>query len=134
MTVVLALVYGYIPFFIVPLFSTLDRIDPLLLKAARDLGCSSLSAFWHVTLPLSRPGLLTASAITALPMFGDYYTNTLVSGSPTSTMIANKIEFYLLGGTPQGTRGVTRAAAVGAEHGGDGVLPDLQPASRGRVA
>ncbi|GLX94175.1 ABC transporter permease [Herbidospora sp. NBRC 101105] len=98
-TVVLALVYGYIPFFIVPLFSTLDRIDPLLLEAARDLGCSSRSAFWHVTLPLSRPGLLTASAITALPMFGDYYTNTLVSGSPTTTMIANQIEFYLLGGT-----------------------------------
>lgn len=98
-TVVLALVYGYVPFFIVPLFATLDRIDPLLLEAARDLGCSGRRAFWHVTLPLSRPGLLTASAITALPMFGDYYTNTLVSGSPTTTMIANQIEFYLLGGT-----------------------------------
>jgi spermidine/putrescine transport system permease protein len=98
-TVVLALVYGYIPFFIVPLYSTLDRVDEQLLEAARDLGCSAGRAFWHVTLPLSRPGLLTASAITALPMFGDYYTNTLVSGSPTTTMIGNQIEFYLLGGT-----------------------------------
>ncbi|WP_214110342.1 ABC transporter permease [Acrocarpospora catenulata] len=98
-TVVLALVYGYIPFFIVPLFSALDRIDERLLEAARDLGCSGRRAFWHVTLPLSRPGLMTAGAITALPMFGDYYTNSLVSGSPTTTMIANQIEFYLLGGT-----------------------------------
>ncbi|MEO3855841.1 ABC transporter permease [Acrocarpospora sp. B8E8] len=98
MTVVLALVYGYIPFFIVPLFSSLDRIDERLLEAARDLGCSSRRAFWHVTLPLSRSGLMTAAAITALPMFGDYYTNTLVSGSPTTTMVANQIEFYLLGG------------------------------------
>ncbi|GIH24087.1 polyamine ABC transporter permease [Acrocarpospora phusangensis] len=97
-TVVLALVYGYIPFFIVPLFSSLDRIDERLLEAARDLGCSGRTAFWHVTLPLSRSGLMTAGAVTALPMFGDYYTNTLVSGSPTTTMVANQIEFYLLGG------------------------------------
>ncbi|GAA0982822.1 ABC transporter permease [Acrocarpospora macrocephala] len=97
-TVVLALVYGYIPFFIVPLFSSLDRIDERLLEAARDLGCSGRRAFWHVTLPLSRSGLMTAGAITALPMFGDYYTNTLVSGSPKTTMVANQIELYLLGG------------------------------------
>ncbi len=42
---------------------------------------------------------MTASAVTALPMFGDYYTNTLVSGSPTTTMVGNQIEFYLLGGS-----------------------------------
>ncbi|MBB6473051.1 ABC transporter permease subunit [Sphaerisporangium rubeum] len=98
-TVILALVYGYIPFFIVPLFSTLDRVDERLLEAARDLGCTGARAFWHVTLPLSRHGLMTAAAITALPMFGDYYTTTLVSGSPTTTMVGNQIEFYLLGGS-----------------------------------
>ncbi|MFC6084478.1 ABC transporter permease [Sphaerisporangium aureirubrum] len=98
-TVIFALVYGYIPFFIVPLFSTLDRVDERLLEAARDLGCTGPRAFWHVTLPLSRHGLMTAAAITALPMFGDYYTTNLVSGSPTTTMIGNQIEFYLLGGS-----------------------------------
>ena len=95
-TVVIALAYGYLPFFIVPLFATLDRIDGRLLEASRDLGIGGARTFWHVTLPLSRQGLLTASAITVLPMFADYYTNTLVSGSPTTTMVGNQIEFYLL--------------------------------------
>jgi spermidine/putrescine transport system permease protein len=95
-TVIVALAYGYLPFFIVPLFATLDRIDGSLLEASRDLGIGAAGTFWHVTLPLSRQGLLTASAITVLPMFGDYYTNTLVSGSPTTTMVGNQIEFYLL--------------------------------------
>lgn len=95
-TVVIALAYGYLPFFIVPLFATLDRIDGRLMEASRDLGIGAVGTFWHVTLPLSRQGLLTASAITVLPMFGDYYTNTLVSGSPTTTMVGNQIEFYLL--------------------------------------
>jgi ABC-type spermidine/putrescine transport system permease subunit I len=95
-TVVIALAYGYLPFFIVPLFATLDRIDGRLLEASRDLGVGSAGTFWHVTLPLSRQGLMTASAITVLPMFGDYYTNQLVSGSPTTTMVGNQIEFYLL--------------------------------------
>ncbi|MBA2455256.1 MAG: ABC transporter permease [Nocardioidaceae bacterium] len=95
-TVVIALAYGYLPFFIVPLFATLDRIDGRLLEASRDLGIGGARTFWHITLPLSRQGLLTASAITVLPMFADYYTNTLVSGSPTTTMVGNQIEFYLL--------------------------------------
>jgi spermidine/putrescine transport system permease protein len=101
-TVVIALVYGYIPFFIVPLYATLDRIDGRLLDASRDLGVGAVRTFLHVTLPLSRPGLMTAAVVTALPMFGDYYTNTLVSGSPTTTMIGNEIEFYLLGGSRTG--------------------------------
>jgi spermidine/putrescine transport system permease protein len=98
-TVVIALVYGYLPFFIVPLFATLDRIDERLLDASRDLGVGAVRTFLHVTLPLSRPGLVTAIVVTALPMFGDYYTNSLVSGSPSTTMVANEIEFYLLSGS-----------------------------------
>jgi spermidine/putrescine transport system permease protein len=98
-TVIIALVYGYLPFFIVPLYATLDRIDARLLDASRDLGVGAARTFLHVTLPLSRPGLITATVVTALPMFGDYYTNSLVSGSPTTSMVANEIEFYLLGGS-----------------------------------
>ncbi len=90
--VIIGLVYGYLPFFIVPLYAFLDRIDQRLLEASRDLGANGFRTFFRVTLPLSRVGLITAMVITALPMFGDYYTNTLVSGSPTTVMIGNSIE------------------------------------------
>ena len=73
-TVIIALVYGYIPFLILPLFASLDRIDQRQIEAARDLGGSPCSAFLRVTLPLSVPGSSPASCSIALPMFGDYYT------------------------------------------------------------
>lgn len=94
-TVVLGLVYGYVPFFVLPLYATLDRIDGRLLEAARDLGASSRQTFWRVTVPLSRQGLIAASVITALPMVGDYYTNDLLSASPRTEMIGNQIVFFL---------------------------------------
>jgi spermidine/putrescine transport system permease protein len=94
-TVVMGLVYGYIPFFILPLYAALDRIDPAVLEASRDLGANRARTFWHVTLPLSRQGLLAAAVITALPMFGDYYTTDLLSASPKTTMIGNQIRFFL---------------------------------------
>ena len=97
-TVIWGLVYGYVPFFILPLYSTLERIDGRLIEAGRDLGASAAQTFVRVTLPLSVPGLMAASVITILPMFGDYYTNTyLTSGSPKTEMIGNQIENYLLG-------------------------------------
>ncbi len=97
-TVVMALAYGYLPYFIIPLFASVDRIDPRLLEASRDLGVGRLRTFLHVTLPLSRMGLVTALVITALPMAGDYYTNTIVSGSPNTNMVGNQIELFLLEG------------------------------------
>src|SRR4051795_10878891 len=105
-TVVMALAYGYLPFFIIPLFASLDRIDGRLLEASRDLGLGSVRTFLHVTLPLSRLGLITAIVITALPMAGDYYTNTIVSGSPKTSMVGNQIELYLLQG-PQKNLGAS---------------------------
>jgi spermidine/putrescine transport system permease protein len=105
-TVVMALAYGYLPFFIIPLFASLDRIDGRLLEASRDLGVGSIRTFLHVTLPLSRLGLITAVVITALPMAGDYYTNTLVSGSPKTNMVGNQIELFLLQG-PQKNLGAS---------------------------
>jgi ABC-type spermidine/putrescine transport system permease subunit I len=97
-TVVIALAYGYLPYFIIPLFASLDRIDQRLLEASRDLGVGAIRTFLHVTLPLSRLGLITALVITALPMAGDYYTNNIVSGSPNTSMVGNQIEVYLLEG------------------------------------
>ncbi len=102
-TVVIGLIYGYVPFFILPLYSTLERIDGKLIEAGRDLGASAFQTFVRVTLPLSVPGLMAASVITILPMFGDYYTNTyLTSGSPRTEMVGNQIENYLRNtGQPQ---------------------------------
>jgi ABC-type spermidine/putrescine transport system permease subunit I len=97
-TVVIALAYGYVPYFIIPLFASLDRIDQRLLEASRDLGVGMVRTFLHVTLPLSKMGLVTAMVITALPLAGDYYTNTIVSGSPNTTMVGNQVELYLLQG------------------------------------
>lgn len=91
--VVIGLVYGYVPFFILPLYSSLERLDNRLVEAGRDLGASRFRTFIHVTLPLSIPGLLAASVITVLPMCGDYFTNNyLTSGSPRTEMIGNQIE------------------------------------------
>ena len=91
-TVVLGLVYGYVPFLILPLFAALDRIDPRVIEAARDLGASPAQAFFRITLPLSSQGILAGCVIIMLPMFGDYYTATLLSGSPKTNMIGKLIE------------------------------------------
>ena len=101
-TVVLGLVYGYIPYMILPLFAGLDRIDTNLLEAARDLGANRARTFARVTLPLSKQAILAGMVIVALPMFGDYFTNDLLSGSPKTSMIGNLIADSV--GTPgQGT-------------------------------
>jgi spermidine/putrescine transport system permease protein len=93
-TVILALVYGYVPFLILPLFAALDRIDQRQIEAARDLGSSPFQAFRRVTLPLSMPGILAGLVLIALPMFGDYYTPDLVSASPKTSMIGNQIDQF----------------------------------------
>ncbi|MGH3034441.1 MAG: ABC transporter permease [Gaiellaceae bacterium] len=100
-TVILALVYGYIPFLILPLYAALDRIDRSHLEAARDLGASPWSTFWHVTLPLSKLGILGGAVLITLPMFGDYYTPDIVSGAPETSLIGNQIDLYFhYGGQP----------------------------------
>jgi putrescine transport system permease protein len=103
--VIIAFVYGYIPFLILPLFAALDRIDQRQIEAARDLGASPLSAFLRVTLPLSVPGILAGCVLVALPMFGDYYTPDLVSASTKTNLIGNQIDQF----TRQGSEKVTGA-------------------------
>jgi putrescine transport system permease protein len=105
-TVILALLYGYLPFFILPLFVAIDRIDRRQIDAARDLGASPASAFLRVTLPLSVPGILAGSVLIALPMFCDYYTADLVSASTQTNMIGNQIDEFMR----QGSEKVTGAA------------------------
>jgi ABC-type spermidine/putrescine transport system permease subunit I len=97
-TVILGLVYGYIPYLILVLYAGLDRIDPALIEAGRDLGLGPVRTFLRVTLPLSRQPILTGMLITVLPMVGDYFTNQLLSGAPQTSMIGNLIQGQL--GTP----------------------------------
>jgi ABC-type spermidine/putrescine transport system permease subunit I len=97
-TVVLGLVYGYIPYLILVLYAGLDRIDPSLIEAGRDLGLGRIRTFVRITLPMSRQPILTGLLITVLPMLGDYYTNNLLSGAASTSMIGNLIQGQL--GTP----------------------------------
>jgi ABC-type spermidine/putrescine transport system permease subunit I len=101
-TVILGLMYGYIPYMILPLFGFLDRIDQNLLEAGRDLGASPVKTFVRVTLPLSWQAILAGMVIVALPMFGDYFTNDLL-GSTKTSMYGNLIDnaLSLPGGSPQ---------------------------------
>ena len=94
-TVVLGLVYGYIPYLILVLYAGLDRIDPALIEAGRDLGLGRVRTFLRVTLPMSRQAILTGMLITVLPMLGDYYTNQLLSGTTGNTMLGNVINTQL---------------------------------------
>jgi spermidine/putrescine transport system permease protein len=90
-TVVLGLAYGYIPYMILPLFAGLDRIPASTLEAARDLGAGRFETFRRVTWRLSRPAVVTSLLLTCLPMLGDYFTNDLLSASPTTSMLGNLI-------------------------------------------
>jgi spermidine/putrescine transport system permease protein len=76
---------------VLALYAGLDRVDQRLLEAARDLGASRRRTFVLVTLPLSRQAILAGLVVTALPMFGDYFTNDLLSGSPRTSMVGNLV-------------------------------------------
>ena len=95
-TVVLGLVYGYVPYMILPLFAGLDRMPAATLEAARDLGASRWETFRRVTWPLSRQAVVASVLVTSLPMLGDYFTNDLLSGSPETSMIGNLINNSVL--------------------------------------
>jgi spermidine/putrescine transport system permease protein len=114
LTVILGLVYGYIPFFILPLYAALDRIDKAQLEASRDLGASPARTFWRVTLPLLKQGILAGAVIITLPMFGDYYTPNLMTASPENSMIGNAIDFALQGGQGQQPKGAALTLLLSA--------------------
>jgi ABC-type spermidine/putrescine transport system permease subunit I len=103
-TLVLGLVYGYIPYMILPFYGFLDRIQQSLLEAGRDLGASPGRTFVRVTLPLSRQAILAGIVIVSLPMFGDYYTHDLLSNSPKTTMVGNLLD-NAINSTGQGPQG-----------------------------
>jgi len=95
-TVVMGLIYGYVPYMLLPLFAALDRINPSLIEAARDLGAGSWSVLRRVILPMSVPGILAGTLLIALPMMGDYFTSDMLSKSPNTAMIGNLINLSIV--------------------------------------
>ncbi len=91
LAVISGLVYNFLPFVVLPLYVSLERIDPRLIEAATDLYASRLEAFRRVTLPLSVPGLFAASLLTFIPAVGDFV-NAEFLGSRDTTMVGNVIQ------------------------------------------
>ena len=88
--IVLGLVYGFLPFMVLPLYAAIERIDHTLIEAARDLHASGWKAFREVTLPLSRSGIIAGSVLVFIPSFGAYVTPELLGGSRT-TMVGSYV-------------------------------------------
>lgn len=81
--VYIGIVYTYLPFMILPIYSTLEKLDASLLEAAQDLGCTRIGAFWAVTLPLSKPGIIAGSFLVFIPALGEFVIPSLLGGSKT---------------------------------------------------
>jgi len=95
LAVVLGMTYGFLPFAILPLYVSIDRLDPALVAAARDLYANGRGAFLHVTLPLTMPGIIAAALLTFIPAIGDFVTPDLLGGAQTIT-IAKVIQSLFL--------------------------------------
>ncbi len=81
--VYIVIVYSYLPFMVLPIYSALEKMDYSLIEAAQDLGCTPLKAFWKVTLPLALPGAIAGSMLVFIPAIGEFVIPDLVGGSGT---------------------------------------------------
>lgn len=89
--VILGLVYGYLPFMVLPLYAALERLDPNLLEAAADLGARPWSTLTHVVIPLCAPGIRAGAILVFIPCLGAYLTPDLLGGGK-SVMVGNLIQ------------------------------------------
>ena len=93
--VYIGIVYTYLPFMILPIYAALDRLDGSLIEAAEDLGCSRISAFWLVTIPLSKNGIIAGCFLVFIPAIGEFVIPSLLGGS--GTLMIGKVlweEFF----------------------------------------
>jgi spermidine/putrescine transport system permease protein len=90
-SVIAGLTYNFLPFMILPIYASLERIDESLIEAAKDLYASARAAFWKVTLPISAPGIVAGVLLTFIPAVGDYI-NADFLGSQNQAMIGNVIQ------------------------------------------
>jgi spermidine/putrescine transport system permease protein len=93
--VIAGLTYNFLPFMILPIYASLERIDLSLIEAAKDLYASARQAFWRVTLPLTAPGIVAGVLLTFIPAFGDYI-NAAILGGTNQTMVGNRIQSLYL--------------------------------------
>lgn len=93
--VIAGLTYNFLPFMILPIYASLERIDVRLIEAAKDLYSSAAQSFWRVTLPLSAPGVVAGTLLTFIPAAGDYV-NAQFLGGAGNRMIGNVIQSLYL--------------------------------------
>jgi putrescine transport system permease protein len=93
--VYVGLIYSYLPYMVLPLYASLEKLDPTLLEAAADLGCRPSQSFWRVTLPLSLPGIIAGALLVFIPMCGEFIIPDLLGG-PNTLMIGHVLwdEFF----------------------------------------
>jgi spermidine/putrescine transport system permease protein len=89
--VVIGMTYNFLPFMTLPLYASLERIDPRTMEASGDLYANGITTFRRVTLPLSMPGVVAGTLLTFIPAAGDYV-NAAILGNPNSKMLGNVIE------------------------------------------
>ena len=89
--VILGLVYGFLPFMVLPLYATLERLDASLIEASADLGARPFETFFRVTLPLCAPGIRAGAILVFVPSLGTYLTSDLLGGSKT-ILIGNLVQ------------------------------------------
>ena len=95
LAVYIGIVYTYLPFMVLPIYATLEKLNPSLLEAAEDLGCGRMQSFWLVTVPLSRPGVIAGCFLVFIPALGEFVIPSLLGGS--HTLMIGKIlweEFF----------------------------------------
>jgi len=95
-SVLLGLVYGFLPFMILPIYAAIDRLEPCLLEAASDLGARPWQTFWRVTLPLTAPGIAAGVLLVFVPALGMFVIPDLMGGAKVS-LIGNLIQNQFLG-------------------------------------
>ena len=89
--VYIGIVYTYLPFMILPIYAALEKLESSLLEAAEDLGCSRLTAFWLVTVPLSKQGIIAGCFLVFIPALGEFVIPSLLGGS--QTLMIGKVLF-----------------------------------------
>ncbi len=87
--VYIGIVYTYLPFMILPIYAALDRLDMSILEAAQDLGCTRITAFWLVTIPLAKQGIIAGCFLVFIPALGEYVIPYLLGGS--NTLMIGKV-------------------------------------------
>jgi len=94
--VLAGLVYNFLPFFVLPVFASLEKMDPALLEAAADLGATGWSALWRITIPLSMPGIVAGTVLVFIPCLGSYLVPDLLGGGKT-VMLGNLVQNQFTG-------------------------------------